>query len=147
MVSIFGAAHSTSISIQRCSPIRSSGSRATALGHMEQLEKPVYRFNGFVREENGDIEPISVDIFAPKDSGKDDSVCLLSCPYLRTKPFLICGVDHAQALELARQYVLWCLEYGNADLVDADGAAVDLPPVPKADELGPDQVLTPPGAA
>ena len=103
---------------------------------MEQLEQPIYRYTGFVRSEYGNIEPISIAIFTPTDSGKGDSVCRLCCPFLRTKPFSIYGVDHDQALELSRRYVEMDLEQVNATLVDADGTPIELPAVPKADGLG-----------
>ncbi len=106
------------------------------LGYMEQLEQPIYRYTGFVRSENGAIEPVSIAIFAPTDSGRGDSVCRLCCPFLRTKPFSIYGVDHDQALELSRRYVEMDLEYMNASIVNADGTPIELPAVPKADELG-----------
>jgi hypothetical protein len=105
---------------------------------MEQLDQPVYQFDGFVRSEKGTIEPISIAVFAPTDSGKGDSVCLLCCPFLRTKPFSIYGVDHDQALELSRRYVEMHMEYMNACIVDADGKPVELPPVPKARDLRPE---------
>ena len=124
-----------SLSEKRRLPARKIGRRIATFGHMEQLDQPVYRFDGFARRENGTIEPISIAIFAPKDSGKGDSVCLLCCPFLRAKPFSIHGVDHDQALELSRRYIEWDLGYMNACLVDADGEPVELPPVPKASEL------------
>jgi len=102
------------------------------IGHMEQLKSSVYRFSGFVRLEDGSREALSMEIFAPEDSGEGDSVCRLTCPFLRAQPFAIFGVDHAQALELSRRFVEASLEHMNATLVDADGKTIELPPVPAA---------------
>lgn len=102
---------------------------------MEQLEHIVYRFKGFARNKDGGLVELSVAISAPADSGKGDSVCLLSFPLLREKPFSIYGVDHDQALELSRRFVEIGLENQILTLVNTGGRAVDLPPVPKADTL------------
>ena len=99
---------------------------------MEQLKSVVYRFSGRVRLEDGSLEALSMEIFAPEDSGEGDSVCQLVCPFLRAKPFSIYGVDHAQALELSCHFVETSLKYMNATLVDADGKTIELPPVPAA---------------
>ena len=99
---------------------------------MEQLKSVVYRFSAFVRREDGSRVEFSMEIFAPEDSGEADSVCQLSCPFLRAKPFSIFGVDHQQALDLSRRFVESNFEQMNACLVDADGKPVQLPPVPKA---------------
>ena len=96
---------------------------------MEQLKSVVYRFSGHVRLEDGSLEALSMEIFAPEDSGEGDSVCQLSCPFLRAKPVSIYGVDHQQALELSRRFVESNLEHMNATLVDADGKTLELPPV------------------
>jgi hypothetical protein len=100
---------------------------------MEQLKPVVYRFSGFACLEDGSREELSVEISAPEDSGEGDSVCALSCPFLRTRPFSIFGVDRQQALELSRRFVEASLDHMNARLVDADGKTIALPPVPTLD--------------
>ena len=102
---------------------------------MEQLKSVVYRVSAFVRREDGLREEFSMEISAPEDSGEGDSVCQLSCPFLRAKPFSIFGVDHQQALDLSRRFVEANFEHMNACLVDAGGKPVQLPPVPKAETL------------
>jgi len=100
---------------------------------MEQLNSVIYRFSALARGEDGSRKEFSVEISVPEDSGEGDSVCQLSCPFLRAEPFSIYGVDHEQALELSRRFVEASLEHMNVRLVDADGRTVRLPPVPAAD--------------
>lgn len=103
-----------------------------AAGYMEQLKSVVYRFSAFARREDGSREEFAMEISALEDSGKGYSVCHLSCPFLRSKPYSIHGVDHRQALELSRRFVEINLEHMNACLVDADGEPMELPPIPAA---------------
>lgn len=114
---------------------KTKGTMAPA-GYMEQLDAAIYRFACFVRSKDGIRHPLTVAISAPAESGEDDSVCLLSCPFLRTKPFSIYGVDHNQALELSIRFVETSLEHMNATLVDADGNAIELPAAPTEGMLG-----------
>lgn len=94
---------------------------------MEQLKPVVYRFSAFACLEDGSREEASIEIFAPEDSGEGDSVCALSCLFLRTRPFSIYGVDDQQALDLSRRFVEASLEHMNARLVDVDGKPIALP--------------------
>ena len=89
----------------------------------------MYSFSAFVRRKDGTVQPFHVEISAPKDSGKGDSVCSVSCAFLRAKPFSIFGVDHSQAAELSRRFVEANLEHLSARLLDVDGRPVELPPV------------------
>ena len=48
----------------------------------------------------------------------------------------VCEIDFDEtALDLSRRFVEIGLEYRNLTLVDTEGRAVDLPPVPKAETL------------
>jgi hypothetical protein len=96
------------------------------------MKQPIYSFSAVVRGEDGTEHPFHVEIAAPEDTGEGDSVCMVSCPFLRAKPFSIFGVDHAQAVELSRRFIEINLEHLAGHLVDADGAPVELPPVPAA---------------
>lgn len=99
---------------------------------MEQLGPVIYSFSAFVRSKDGTVHPFLVEISAPQDSGKGDSLCSVSCPFLRTKPFSVFGIDHTQAVELSRRFVEANLEHMNARLLEADGRPVELPPVTAA---------------
>lgn len=94
---------------------------------MEQLEPISYRFSAFVRSEDGSLTEFSLAISSPRDSGEGDSVCTVFCPFLRAKPVQIYGIDHEQALQLARRYIEINLECDNLTLVDSDGNSVGLP--------------------
>ncbi|MDP6428602.1 MAG: hypothetical protein QGH73_00745 [Rhodospirillales bacterium] len=100
---------------------------------MEQLESIIYRFSAFACNEDGIRDDFSVAVSAPEFSGEGDSFCLMSCPFLRAKPFTIYGVDHEQALELSLRFVEISLGHMNAHLVDGDGNDVQLPPPPALD--------------
>jgi hypothetical protein len=89
----------------------------------------MFRVSAFVREEDGKVLPFLVEVSAPQDSGKGDSFCTVSCPFLRAKPFSIFGVDHAQAVERSRRFVELNLEHMNVDLIDANGDSIELPPM------------------
>ena len=89
----------------------------------------MYSFSAFVRSKEGTVHPFLVKISAPEDSGKGDSVCSVSCPFLRAKPFSIFGVDHTQAIELSCRFIEANLEHLDACLLDANGRSIDLPPV------------------
>jgi hypothetical protein len=97
---------------------------------MQQLKPVIYRVSAFARSGDGAVQPFLVEISAPEDTGEGDSVCSVSCPYLRAKPFSIFGVDHRQALELSRRFIVSNLDHMNVCLADADGNPVELPPVP-----------------
>jgi len=103
-----------------------------AIGHMERLRPIIYRVSAFARREDGTVQPFLAEVSAPEDTGKGDSVCSVSCPYLRAKPFSIYGIDDKQAIELSRRFIESNLEHMNVCLVDADGSPVELPPVPTA---------------
>ena len=100
---------------------------------MEQLKSVIYRYSGLVRLADGVVEELALEVSAPEPSGKGDSVCRLSCPFVAEKTLSIYGVDDEQALELSRRFVEASLEHMNACLVDADGNPVSLPPVPATD--------------
>jgi hypothetical protein len=97
---------------------------------MEQLGPIACEFSAFVRREDGSPAEFSFAISHPRDSGEGDSVCSVFCPFLRTKPYQIYGVDHEQALQLSRRFIEINLECRNLALVDAQGQPLELPPVP-----------------
>ena len=101
-----------------------------ATGYMEQLGPIIYRVAAFARSEDGTVQPFVAEVSAPEDSGKGDSVCAVSCPYLRAKPFSIYGVDHSQAVELSRWFIERSLADMSVGLVDSEGEPTALPPLP-----------------
>jgi hypothetical protein len=100
--------------------------------YMEQLDSPAYQFSAFANDADGRRTEFYVAISAPESRPKGDSFCRVACPFFRKKPFTIYGVDHEQAIELSRRFVELTLEHMNAQLVDAGGNVVELPPVPRA---------------
>ena len=96
---------------------------------MEQLGQVIYRFSAFARLTDGSLRDFWVEIASPEECSEWESVCRVSCPFLRDAPFHIRGVDAEQALELARRFIESMLE-DDVQLVDAEGRPVKLPPVP-----------------
>ena len=95
---------------------------------MEQLKQTILEFDAFALGGDKDVAPFVLKVFSPEHDERRGFFCRVICPYLREKPYLIFGADEAQACELSIDFIRQMLE-GQAELVDADGAPVELPEI------------------
>ena len=95
---------------------------------MEPLKETLLDFRAYAKGGEGRLAPFSLLIAAPDFDEDRGYFCILVCPYFREKPFLIFGVDEAQACELSIAFIRQMLE-GETELVDADGKPIDLPEI------------------
>lgn len=94
------------------------------------LEPNAFEFSAFVRREDGSLAAFSAALSEARDSGEDEAVCSVACPYLRAQPFEIYAVDRDQALELAHSFIETSLKDRNLILVDQAGRPIEVPPLP-----------------
>ena len=87
---------------------------------MAQLNDIILEFRGFAEETDGVVSPFLLRISSPEFEAGRGFFCRVYCPYFREMPFLIFGVDQAQACELSIEFIRQMLT-DEARLVDQNG--------------------------
>lgn len=95
---------------------------------MEQLNQTILEFGAFAKGGDEGVAPFVLKVSYPEYDEGRGFFCRVICPYLREKPYLIFGVDEAQACELSIDFIRQMLR-GQAELVDSDGAPIELPEI------------------
>ncbi|MEQ8228203.1 MAG: hypothetical protein RIA64_08970 [Rhodospirillales bacterium] len=95
---------------------------------MEQLNDFILDFSAFAKRSDGNVTPFSLRATCPDYDEDRGYFCRVFCPYFRKKPFLIFGVDEAQACELSIEFMRQMLE-DQVELVDAEGRPIALPKI------------------
>ncbi len=95
---------------------------------MESITDPILNFEAFAKGGDGNVTPFSLQIYPPGYEAGKGYYCFVSCPYFKTKPYQIFGVNPAQACELSVAFIEKRLE-GVADLIDVAGKPVELPEI------------------
>ena len=96
---------------------------------MEPSSDMILEFECRAESGDGAVSPFVLRVSAPEYDDARGYFCRVHCPYFRETPFLIFGVDEAQARQLSIEFIERLLA-GETRLVDDDGRDVALPTLP-----------------
>ena len=95
---------------------------------MVSAREAILTFNAFAKGEEASLAPFTLVVTGPGYDEDRGYFCRVLCPFFREQPYLIFGVDEAQACALSIEFIRMRLK-GNAELVDAQGVPVVLPEI------------------
>lgn len=81
------------------------------------MKNPARTLRGNYRSDDGSVTPVRATIGKPKrEKGQTDWSCIVHCPFLFSTDKKIAGVDAAQALTLAEEFLRELLEQRGVDV-------------------------------
>lgn len=108
---------------------------------MEQLNGTfLIEFEAFLKGDGANAVPFQLRLSSPRYDENRGYFCRIECPYIRSIPFNIYGVDEIHAFEQSIGFVSKWLRDDDMELVDRMGETVDIPRPPNFPEYANDRL-------